>query len=241
MARLHKACTLPAVLLLAPILVASCGHGSRSGIAGSIRAPGLFGGTDPLRGQVVVVYAADARQPIAKATTGPDGLFFISLGPGAYRYEILAGGHSGGGHVDVPAGQVADVSEVGGIVAPDAQTERRLRRFGRQTAQRLSLTRGSAQVSFWGSSANGAQRLFGDNAPSGAQHVWIYMLTGHPGGSSPRSPSTRALHQGGYVAYELDAATFRVLASLISSSRWHPPKWVRNTRLWGPEFGTVVW
>jgi hypothetical protein len=217
-------------------LVGGCSQKSETGIAGSLRLVSLFGGTDPWPGQKVVVFSSQGSQPMAQTTTDSAGRFFFALKPGTYRIET----HTGQGIGGRSSVSVTDVSLVDGRPGKDARTDRHLRRFGRGLAERLGLARQSAEATFYGTSADGARRLFGDNAPSGSRHVWVYVLRGKPTPASPRNAWTQALRRGGYVAFELDATTFDVLATVTANEPWQLPPWVHN-HLWGPEFGAIVW
>lgn len=180
--------------------------------------------------------------PVARSTTGPDGRYFVSLKPGTYSVVASVGDRPIPVTVTVRAGKVTNVPpDVDGRVTLSARDQTRLYGFGQRVARRLALAPTTAEASVNGTTASGARRLFGAAAPVGDAHVWVYMLVGRPTSKSPPGSESRALQAGGYVAWELDAGTLRVVARRVSAQPWRPwPKWTEANLLWGPGIGFMV-
>ena len=231
---------LVAALLVTSALLGSCAQPStrESGITGSLLETGTFGGLVPSRLGECVVFPSGADRAVARARASGDGSFFVPLDPGRYDY-VTWGGHGRPVRrpVEVDAGQVVDL---GTSVLGDEYWEpsEALRAFGKHAAHDLRLTR-LVMADVTGTSADGAHRLFGGRSPTGDAHVWIYVLHGPSPSAGPATDETRALARGGYVAYELDAASLEVLATRASLTPWRTPEWVTDG-LWGSTHGFVV-
>jgi hypothetical protein len=229
-----------ALALVISALLTSCGQHSvsESGIKGFLFETGTFGGLVPSQQGQCVVFPPGADRALVTVEACGDGSFFVPLDPGRYEYVIWDGhGRPVRRPVEVSSGQVVDLgrSVLGGGHWEPSEA---LRAFGQRTARELALT-GFVMAHVRGTSADGAHRLFGGMSPTGAAHVWVFVLEGPSSSAGPATDETRALASGGYVAYELDAESLEILAVKTSSMPWRMPPWVTDG-VWGSTRGFVV-
>ena len=236
-----------AILTVALVLCAlagACGSSPepRTGIAGSVRDWGAFGGTVPARDVEVVCLDAATGKQAARTQTDRQGKFFLSVPAGRYKVDYASGGKPGWPVVEVEEGRVTTMEPfVGRRWGPHASPpEERIRALLRPEARTLGMEKKTAVLLVSGATVGAASKLFG--APSGIpanSHVWVCVLTGDVSGS-PSDRAARDLSHGGFVAYELRTGTLERLAVRSSPQKWRLLDWTGPDD-WGGTLGSPLW
>lgn len=220
---------LALVLLLGVVSAAGCGTAgeSRTGIAGSVRDWGPFGGTVPLAGNRVVCLDATTHALVKATRSDRLGRYFLAVPPGRYKVAYSSGSKPAPVDATVVAGEVTTldpfVGTRGGGILPQGARQRLL-----ETVQPLALALGverrkTTMLHVTGSTAGAAAAVFGVASGLPAdEHVWVCIVSGDVEGWSSAA-AARDLARGGFVAYELRASTLELLSSRSSSRPWKLP------------------
>ena len=242
MAKLRIAVVLVALGLIA--VAASCASGSqpRTGIAGSVRDWGAFGGTAPATDVQVECRNAATGTPVASTQTKRNGEFFLAVPAGRYQVAYASGSRPVWVNVEVADGKVTTIAPfVGrrGALQPSPPTER-LRSMLQPEASALGVKKHTAFLEVTGTTQAGAAKLFGTSAdlPATTQ-VWVCILTGDVSGLSSTT-AARDLSRGGFVAYEFVPGTLERLATRSSPKKWRLLDW-SNPDAWGGGTGSSLW
>ena len=188
------------------IVAAACASGAepRTGIAGSVRDWGAFGGTVPARDVDVFCLDAATGKTVASTRTDGNGKFFISVPAGRYQVDYASGSRPAPVAVDVAGGEVATVEPfVGRRGGPQASPpEERLKAIIRREALALGVKKKTAVLWVSGTTVGAAARLFGGSSDLPAKtRVWVCVLTGDVWGSSSQA-AARDLSRGGFVVFK---------------------------------------
>ena len=240
-ARLSIALALAGIVLGA--FSAACGSGAEppTGIAGSVRDWGAFGGTVPAEAVEVLCLDAATGERAASTRTDESGEFFLSLPAGRYEVAYASGSRPAWVTVDVAGGEVTTLEPfVGRRGAPQASPpEARLKAILRREALALGVKK-TAHLLVGGATVGAATKLFGDPGDLPAKtHVWVCVVTGDVWGSSS-TMAARDLSRGGFVAYELRVGTLERLATRSSAKEWRSSDWAAPDS-WGGMSGDSLW
>jgi hypothetical protein len=236
-----KAFVLAVLVVIAAASACGSTNEPRTGIAGSVRDWGTFGGSVPAAEVQVECLDASTGQQAAATKTGRRGSFFLSVPAGRYQVAYASGSRPMWVKVEVVDGKVTTLEPfVGGRFGPHVSPpQQRLKAILQPEALALGIRRKTAVLAVSGTTVGAATKLFGTSSTLPAStHVWVCVLTGDVEGWSSTT-AARDLARGGFVAYELRPSTLERLATGSASRKWRLLDWAGPDD-WGGTLGFAL-
>jgi len=230
---------------LAGALTTGCGSPHPSGIAGRLTRLDFYGHVVGRENGFVVVRPASGGTPVAEVHSAHNGGYSVTLPPGRYEVDIYAdwisrGMPSATEQVTVREGEVTRLDPVrgDGPAEPRRGAQPALRRKLRRWAKQVALARETVLVDLYGAHAGAATALFGATGLPDDARFYVALLRGETTPDSPSTPETRALRQGGRIAYLVDPRTFAILHTQVLD---RPPSEDELRALGGQSVGFLIY